>query len=140
MVAGFAFVNADGVSIGIRDQGHVTDGRLHGLQVDVNSLLPKPRHGGIKVFHFKSNAAAIGTGLPFLAHIGNGKGVGSDFILDPVFTLMVEDCSGGEIQRVFIKVPSPSHIGDGIAGEREFDDFKHSVEGRGLMNLIRGKP
>ena len=117
-------VNANRVAIGIVDHRHVTRRAFHRLHAELYVVLFQMRNGVVKIFDFERDHAAIGIGREHSGSAADGQRIRAEFVFDP---LAFENRRRFQAQHVLVKFPCPRHVGDGVATERNFGDFEHTI-------------
>ena len=70
---GLAFVNANGVAVGVENDGHVADWGLGWLDSEFGASFFEFGDGGIKILDFQCDATAIGRRFPFGWKVRDGE-------------------------------------------------------------------
>lgn len=129
MVAGFAFVNDDDVSSGIKHHGHVAHGCFKGFHFERHASGFQCGDGRIKIHGLEPATWPVSTRQPAWG-FADGECVRSEFILDPAAVLPHRGDHGGyELEQALVKGARGRKIRDWITGESDFGKEHEGVLG-----------
>ena len=128
MMSGVTLVNANGIPIGIEDEGHAADGRGERLHLERDAGRLQVRDGRLEVLDFQADGAAVRAWMPVGRTGPGGERAVGDVVFGPLHPCGFADQHRGlQVQHAFIKLPRLRHVGDGVTGEGDFGDLEHII-------------